>query len=169
MARPRKYTIILTEEEIATLKSLIRNKKTSKTVLRRCQILLDIDEGRGKVLTHAQSAKTNAVSMATITNVVKDYVDGGIDNVVSLGRSPNSDNARRKLDGRAEAQIIAIACGPAPEGHSRWTLRLLAEKAKIVLEVPVSKDAIQRALKKTNFDLTATTTGASLPKKTLNS
>ena len=63
-------------------------------------------------------------------------------------------NARRKFDGRAEARIIEIACSPAPEGHSRWTLRLLEEQAKIVLDVPVSKDTIGRALKKINFDLT---------------
>ena len=50
----------------------------------------------------------------------------------------NSDNARRKFDGRAEARIIEIACSPAPEGHSRWTLRLLEEQAKIVFDVPVS-------------------------------
>ena len=59
-----------------------------------------------------------------------------------------------QFDGRAEARIIEIACSPAPEGHSRWTLRLLEEQAKIVLDVPVSKDTIGRALKKINFDLT---------------
>lgn len=57
----------------------------------------------------------------------------------------NSDQARRKFDGRAEARIIEIACSPAPKGHSRWTLRLLEEQAKIVLDVPVSKDTIGRA------------------------
>ena len=55
--------------------------------------------------------------------------------------------------GRAEARIIELACGPVPEGHSRWTIRLLEEKAKIVLDTPVSREAIRRALK-TNFDLT---------------
>jgi transposase len=129
---------------------------------------MDIDEGHGKVLTHAQAAKSNAVCMAAVTNIVKDYSDGGIDTVTSLGRNPNSDNARRKLDGRAEAKIIAIACGPVPEGRSRWTLRLLEEKARIALDVPVGKDAIQKALKRTNFGLTKTTIGVSLPKETLN-
>lgn len=107
--------------------------------------------------------------MATVYNVIKYYIDGGIENVLSVGRSINSDNARRKLDGRGEAKLIEIACGPAPEGHSRWTLRLLEEKAKVELEVPVSKDTIGRALKKTNYDLTKTTTGVSHPKKMQNS
>ena len=68
--------------------------------------------------------------MATVYNVIKYYVDGGLEKVLSYDRNINSDNARRKLDGRAEAKIIEIACGPVPEGHSRWTLRLLEKKAK---------------------------------------
>ena len=92
--------------------------------------------------------------MATVTNTVKLFCEGGIESIITLNRNVNSDNARRKLDGRAEARIIEIACSPAPEGHSRWTLRLLEEQAKVVLDVPVSKDTIGRALKKINFDLT---------------
>ncbi len=107
--------------------------------------------------------------MATITNTIKLFYNEGIEGIISLKRNINSDNARRKLDGRAEARLIEIACSPAPEGHSRWTLRLLEEQAKIVLGTPVGKNAIGRALKKTNFDLTKTTTGASHQKKMPNS
>ena len=115
-------------------------------------------------MTHEQSAKSNGVCLATVTNTVKKYFEGGIDAVTEFKRNVNSDNARRVLDGRAEARIIELACGPVPKGHSRWTIRLLEEKSKIVLDTPVSREAIRRALKKTNFDLTKTTTGAS-PKK----
>jgi transposase len=167
--RDPKSIINLSDEEIAKLKKVIRNKTTSKTVLRRCQVLMDLDEGHRKAMTHAQAAKANAVSIATVTNIVKDYTDGGLGNTTSLSRNINSDNARRKLDGRAEAKIIATACGPAPEGRNRWTLRLLEERARMVLDVPVGKDAIQRALKKTNFALTAKTPGVFLPKRTRNS
>ena len=148
MARPKKYKISLTDDELKMLKSVMRKKKTSKTVRNRCQIIIDLDEAHGKVLTHEQSAKTNCVCMATITNTVKLYSEKGIEGITSLNRNVNSDQARRKFDGRAEARIIEIACSPAPEGHSRWTLRLLEEQAKIVLDVPVSKDTIGRALKK---------------------
>ncbi len=123
-------------------------KQTTKTVRNRCQIIIDLDEAHGKILTYEQTTKTNCVCMATITNTLKLYSEEGIKGVITLKRSVNSDNARRKLDGRAEARIIEIACSPAPEGHSRWTLRLLEEQAKIVLDVPVGKDAIGRALKK---------------------
>ena len=169
MARPKKYNISLTDEQLKELKSIIRKKQTSKTVRSRCQIIIDLDEAHGKILTHEQSAKTNGVCMATVTNTVKLFYNEGIDGIVSLKRSINSDNARRRLGGRAEARLIEIACSPAPEGHSRWTLRLLEEQAKIVLDTPVGKNAIGRALKKTNFDLTKTTTGASHQKKMPNS
>ena len=101
-------------------------------------------------------------SDASLTN-------GKIYDVISIERSINSDNAKRKLNGRAEAKIIEIACGPAPDGHSRWTLRLLEEECKIKLETPVSKDTIGRALKKTNYDLTKANIGVSPKKKTQNS
>jgi transposase len=165
MARPKKYIINLSDDDLKILKSKIRSKKTSKTIRSRCQVLIDLDEAHGKVLTHEQTAKTNGICMATVTNIVKDYTDDGIDKVISYDRNPNSDNARRKLDGRAEAKLIQIACGPVPKGHSRWTLRLLEEKAKVELEIPVGKDAIREALKKTNFDLTTMNTGASHQKK----
>ncbi len=168
MARKKKYIISLTDEEVRALKSIIRKKTTTRTIKCRCQILIDLDEAHGKQLTQEQCAKVNGVCRATVYNVIKYYVDGGIENVLSRERSINSDNARRKLDGRAEAKLIEIACGPVPEGHARWTLRLLEDKAKIELDVPVSKDTIGRALKKTNCDLTKTTTGASRQKKTPN-
>ena len=126
MARPRKYIVKLTEDEYKELKSIIRKKATSKTICCRCQIILDLDESHGKVLTHEQSV--NAVT--------------------EFKRSINSDNARRKVDGCVEARLIELACGPVPEGHFRWTIRLLEEEARVILETPVSREAIRNALKK---------------------
>lgn len=169
MSKKKKYVISLTDDELRRLRSVIRKKTTTRTIKCRCQILITLDEAHGKQYTQEQCAKSVGVCHATVYNVIKYYVDGGINNVLSVGRNVNSNNARRKLDGRAEAKLIEIACGPAPEGHSRWTLRLLEEKARVELEVPVGKDAIGRALKKTNCDLTKTNTGASPQKKTPNS
>jgi hypothetical protein len=168
MGRPSKYIIDLSDVDIKRLKSTIRKKSTSKNMIRRCKVLLDLNTSQGKPITQQQCANSNGVCMATVSNIVKDYVDGGVDKVLTYNRSNNSDQARRKLDGRAEAKIIEIACGPAPEGRSRWTLRLLEEKCRVELDVPVSKDTIGRALKKTNLDLTETVTGASRRKKTQN-
>lgn len=168
MARNKKYHINLTDEEFKQLKSVLHKSSTSRTVRCRCQILLDMDESHGKMYTHEQCAKSNGVCIATVSNTIRHYIEEGIDSVIKLKRSINSDNAKRKVDGRAEAKLIEMACGPVPEGHSRWTLRLLEEKARVELDVPVSKDTIGRALKKTNFDLTATATGVSRQKKTQN-
>ena len=148
MGRPKSYHITLTDDEVKELKTVMRKKQTPKTIRNRCQIIIDLDEAHGKVLTYEQSAKTNCVCMSTVRNAVRLFCEKRIKGIISLNRSVNSDNARRKLDGRAEARIIEIACSPAPTGHSRWTLRLLAQQAKIVLDTPVSKDTIGRALKK---------------------
>ena len=75
----------------------------------------------------------------------------------------------RKADGRVEAKLIQIACGPAPDGHSRWMLKLLEEKSRVELETPISRETIRRVLKKMNSRLTKTTTGVSRQKKTPNS
>lgn len=165
MARPKKYTIALSDEEVKKLKSTIRKKTTPRTLISRCQILLDMDQAHGEAMTNEQCAKSNGICKATVSNIIRIYSKEGFDAVVTLKRSINSDQAKRKADGRIEAYLIEIACGPAPEGYSRWTLRLLEEKAKVELDTPVSKDTIRRTLKKTNFDLTKTNTGVSPPKQ----
>lgn len=169
MARPKLYKIQLTQEERDILDKTIKNKNTCKTVLKRCQILRDMDEVYGAKLTHSQIAHTYAVCLATVNNTVKAYIEKGIHEITAYHISPNSANALRKSDGRAEATMIQLACSEAPEGHARWTLALLEDKARVVLETPISRETIRRTLKKTNFDLTAATTGASHPKKTQNS
>lgn len=112
-------------------------------------------------MTYVQCVDAYGVSRATIATLVKSFSEGGIDAALARKRSINSDQARRKVDGRTEARIIEIACGPAPEGHSRWTIRLLEDEMKIVLDEPISREAIRRTLKKTKLDLTKMTTGVS--------
>ena len=149
MGRPQKYKVELSDEQIVELKSIIRAKKTSKMMIKRCQILLDMDENHGQIYTREQCAKSNGVCKTTVTNTVSKFTKGGIEEALSYKRSVNSDNARRKVDGRAEARIIELATSTAPQGRARWTLRLLEEKSRVVLETPVSKDTIRRTLKKT--------------------
>ena len=153
MPRPKIYQVRLTDEEVKKLKLLIRKKATSKTVSLRCQIILDMDENHGKMLTYEQCRKINGVCYTTVSNTITGYKRYGIDYVTSVKRSANSDNARRKVDDGIEARIIALACEPVPQGHSRWTLRLLEEKMKATMQEAVGKDAIRRTLKKVNLDL----------------
>lgn len=153
MPRPKKYSITLYETDIKKLQSLIRNKKTSKSIIRRCQILLELDSNSPNHLTQLQIAKTFGVCKATISNTVKDYAEHGLDYAITYQRNPNS-NAKRKVDGRSEAHIIELACSSPPEGYARWTVRLLSDRARIVLDSPISKSTIQEVLKKHNLNHT---------------
>ena len=67
-----------------------------------------------------------------------------------------------------EARIVEIACGPVPEGHTRWTIRLLENQVKIEFEEPISRETIRRTLKKTGLDLTAANTGVFQTKQMQN-
>lgn len=148
MARPKKYSVRLSDDDVKKLKGIIREKDTSNTIANRCRILLDLDEEHPPVLTHEACAAKREVTMTTVANTVASYCKDGLDAVLKIKRNVNSDNARRKVDGRTEAKIIEIACGPVPDGHSRWTIRLLENQMKVELEEPISREAIRRALKK---------------------
>lgn len=97
MARPKKYKIKLTDDELKELKSVIRKNKTSKTIRCRCQIIINLDESHGKILTNEQSAKSNGVCLATVTNTMKKYFEDGIDAVTGFKRNVNSDNNSKQI------------------------------------------------------------------------
>ena len=164
MARPKKNHVQLSDADVKQLKRTLKHKDTNQTAANRCRILLALDENHPPTLSYDECVNAYGVSRATISTVAKAYVEGGINSVLSRKRSINSDNARRKVDGRVEAKLIEVACGPAPEGHSRWTIRLLEDEMRVVLDEPISRETIRRTLKKTGLDLTAAITGAS-PKK----
>jgi transposase len=117
-------------------------------------ILLKADQrpaGRGVAAgpawTDARICEAFGVSRATVERVRKRYVEAGLDAALVRKRLPPR---ARKLDGHAEAHLIAIACGAPPEGHKRWTLRLLAGRLVELEEVDsVSHETVRKILKKT--------------------
>lgn len=127
MARPKTYHIILSDNEVSALRKVIRDKKTCKTVLKRCQILLELDEVSGTGLTHSQIAHTYAVCPATVTNIIQSYVKNGITNIVKYNISPNSSAAlRRQMDGRKRIWFKLLAIRhpkDTPDGHSGFWKR----------------------------------------------
>lgn len=161
MARPKRNHIQLSDEDVSQVKRIIKKKDTTQTASNRCRVLLALDENHPPALSYEQCVESYGVSRATVAAVVKTFAESGIDAVLARKRSVNSDQARRKVDGRTEARLIEVACSPAPEGHSRWTIRLLEDEMKIILDEPISREAIRRTLKKTGLDLTAVTTGVS--------
>ena len=169
MARPKKNHVQLSDADIKQLKGILKKKDTNQTTANRCRVLLALDENHPPAMSYDQCIDACHVSRTTIATLVKSFSEGGIESALARKRSVNSDQARRKVDGRAEAKLIEIACGPAPTGRSRWTIRLLENEMKVILDEPVSRETIRRVLKKTGLDLTAATTGASRTKRTQNS
>lgn len=169
MSRTKKYVVQLTDGDVKYLKKLRKKKSTSQTIADRCNILLAMDENHPPAKTYDECVMACGVSHATIASTVKQYVEKGMDETLKLKRSVNSDNARRKVDGRTEAKIVQMACGPVPEGHSRWTIRLLEDELKVVLDEPISREAIRRTLKKIGLNLTELSTGVSQQKQIRNS
>ncbi len=169
MSRTKKYVVQLTDDDVKYLKKLRKKKSTSQTIADRCNILLAMDENHPPAKTYDQCMIACGVSRATIASTVKLYVEKGMDETLKRKRSINSDNARRKIDGRTEARIVQMACGPVPEGHSRWTIRLLEDELKVVLDEPISREAIRRTLKKIGLNLTELSTGVSQQKQIRNS
>ncbi|MFT9426743.1 MAG: helix-turn-helix domain-containing protein [Sporolactobacillus sp.] len=167
--RPIKYKVALTDAEKAQLEKIIKDKSTNQTIKKRSQILLDADRNHGEKLQRTEIAKYNRVSTATVANAIKLFLNGGLDKALTFKRGEGSNHSNQKINGEAEAKIIQLACGPAPEGYSRWSLRLLEQECKVILDVPVKKDAIGRRLKKMNLSLTAMTTGPSPKNKMPNS
>lgn len=119
MGRTKTYHVNLTDEEVVRLKKLAKMPESKKLIRKRINILLDIDEAHGNSLTYEQCAKLNASSVMNVYNVLHTYATEGLEAVLTIKRSIKSDVAKVKVDGRAEAQLIQLACSEAPEGHSR--------------------------------------------------
>jgi transposase len=149
----KNYIIELTSEERKLLKRLINTGKVAAYKQRHARILLLADEGReGPGMIDDDVAKAVGCGIATVERVRKQLVTQGLE--AALQRPKIDRSAQRLLDGDAEAHLIALACSQPPEGHNRWTLRLLAEKM-VTLEIVehCSKDSVHRTLKKTNLSL----------------
>jgi transposase len=149
----KKYVVTLTEEERRMLRKMISGGKAAARRLMHAHILLKADQSEGGPnWEDAAIAQGLDVGTATVERVRKRFVEEGLQ--AALDRRRPRRAYPHKLDGDGEAHLIALACGAAPEGRSRWTLRLLAERM-VALEYveELSKDTVRRTLKKTNLSL----------------
>jgi len=139
----KKYVVDLTKVERAQLLDLTNKGKVSARKLKRAHILLLADEGR----TDEAIAAALHVSVSTVERVRRRFVTGNVEHALNEQIRPG---ARRKLDGRQEALLVATACSTPPEGRSRWTMQLLADKlVELKLVDSISDDTVRRTLKKT--------------------
>jgi hypothetical protein len=154
VARPevavKKYVVKLSEEERARLDGLIRRGKRAAHLLTKARILLKADVSEaGEGWSDSRIAEALDTSIPTIERTRRQLVVEGFEAVLTRKYNPKSA-PRRIFDGAAEAKLIALACGSAPAGHARWTLRLLEEKVvELQIVGRVSDNTIGRTLKKT--------------------
>lgn len=147
----KKYVVRLTREERVQLQHLVSVGKAAARKLLHARILLQADQGpAGPAWTDEQMAEGLSAHPRTIANVRQRLVEQGLE--AALNRKKQEHPSRGPtLDGKAEARLIALRCGEPPEGRTRWTLQLLADKlVELKVVESVSYETVRRVLKKTS-------------------
>ena len=122
--------------------------------VRRAQALLTLATGIGQQAT----GKAVGLSRQAVSQLRRRYEKAGWQ--AALAEAPRS-GAPPRFDGPQRAALTALACTPAPTGHGRWTLRLLADQAvELGLVDTISHETVSQVLKKTSCSPTASSTGA---------
>lgn len=145
------YRVKLTEEEQAELTTLVNKGKGAARRMTRARILLLADENRSDGgWKDADIVKALAVSQRTVERTREKCVELGIE--AALNHKRPQKKREKLLDGETEARLVQLACSEAPDGHERWSLRLLANKM-VELEIveKVSRETIRTTLKKMNL------------------
>ena len=139
----KKYIVTLTDEERQFLLEVTKKGKTSSRKVARCQILLLSDEGR----IDEDIAAILHVHRATVERIRKRFIEGGIDYAINESPRPGKEP---KLDSEQAAYLTALACSTPPEGHTKWTLQMLADQlVEMGVVDTISDDTVRRVLKKT--------------------
>jgi transposase len=149
MARGVKYTVRLESEERRQLLELVSKGKRAASVLTRARILLKADAGpEGPAWDDQAIAEAVETSLSTVHRLRQAFVEEGLEE--ALYRKKPTGRQYRKLDGDQEARLIALTCSKAPEGRSRWTLQLLADKlVELKVVDSISGECVRTTLKKT--------------------
>ena len=146
----KRYRVTLTQPERQELQQLISRGKADARKLAHARILLQADEAEGGPRrTDEQIASALNAATRTVERVRERFVEQGLE--AALLPKPSRRVYARKLDGRQEAKLIALACAKPPAGKRRWTLRLLADEM-VELDVvdSLSHETVRQTLKKTN-------------------
>ena len=145
----KKYIVQLSPEDRERCTDLVRSGRASARTLMHARVLLKADSGpEGPGWTDAAIAEAMEVSTVTVAKIRQRFVSEGLEATLNHYRGPNREY-RHKLDGRQEAQLLALAHSAPPEGHTQWSLRLLAAKM-VELEYVDSLSAmtVSRTLKR---------------------
>jgi hypothetical protein len=144
----KKYIARLSDEERTVCQDIIKNLKGSSQRFRRAQILLKADAD-GPGWSDVKIAEAFSCRVQTIENLRKRLVTEGFELALDGKKRPEPPTPC-KLDGEAEAKLIALRLGKPPAGYGHWTLQLLADEL-VALEVvdSISHETVRKALKKT--------------------
>ena len=142
--RKSKYRVKLTQSERAHLEDVGHKGKSSARKVKRALALVKADEG----MSDPSIAEALSISVPTVARLRKRFVVEGMDR--ALNERPRRGRTR-KLSGKQEAHLVAVACSEAPEGYTHWTLRLLAGKVvELGYSESISPETVRQILKKTN-------------------
>jgi hypothetical protein len=146
---PKQHVIVLSPEERARLRSLLRRDATTALQQRRARILLASDGGAGLASpTDVAVASAVGVDARTVARVRAEFARDGLERAL-CGR-PRVFPPRRMLSSAQEAHLVTLACSTPPPGHTQWTLRLLATRLVELEVIPaISHETVRHALKKT--------------------
>ena len=149
----KRYRVTLTAAEREDLRKLVRVGKAAAQKLVRARILLLADQAEGgSAKSDPEIVDSLGCGRASVERVRKRFVEEGLE--AALHPKTSQRVFQRKMDGKTEAHLIALACGAPPEGRSRWTLRLLSEHMVALEHVEsLSYETVRRTLKKTNSSL----------------
>ncbi|GAB5520987.1 MAG: IS630-like element ISMac18 family transposase [Rhodothermales bacterium] len=150
---PTKYTVQLNDHQRDELDQLIRTGHSHARKLLHARILLLSDTAQdGPAWTDEKIADALGCGSATVARTRRRFVTEGIKQALRVRKT--AQGRPLKIDGVAEAHLIALACSAPPEGHARWSVRLLADRYVTLgleagwLEAPVSRETVRQTLKK---------------------
>ena len=168
MASAEKVVVRLSEDERMTLNRLIRTGTHPAALLRRARILLKVDADGPDAWSDAHTGEAVGCSFMTVRCVRQRFAAEGLD--ATLHRKRPTGRQYRKLDGKQEAKLVALACSTAPEGRARWTMALLAGRL-VEMRVVESIDpaTVWRTLQKTRPSRGSASSGLSRRSRTRRS
>ena len=150
----KRYRVTRTDEERCDLQKLVSVGKAAANKLVRARVFLLADqaeEGR-PAKADAEIAEVLGCGRATVERLRKRFVEEGLE--AALRPKPSTRVYERKMDGRTEAHLVALACSASPAGRARWTLRLLGDQMVGLGYVEsLSHETVRRTLKKTSLSL----------------
>lgn len=141
----KKYFVDLTADERESLRQVVRRGKHSSRKVTRARILLSAADGS----TDEQIVLALKTGFATVERTRTRFVEEGLGCLNERARRGQA----RKLTGKQEAHLVAVACSTPPEGHARWTLSLLADKVvELKYAASIARETVRQVLKKTSLN-----------------